>query len=303
MFEVFHRGELDVQRKAGVRERMAQMGPRLIRDQMPQQHQEFFAKLPFVLIGAVDSLGQPWASILTNPPGFLVPLNSFTLSVQASFIVGDPLEGALVTGNKIGLLGIEPHTQRRNRVNGSLGKVSDDSFFLNVEQSFGNCPKYIHRRHATFRPTNAALPKNVASYDQLDSEAEKLIGNTDTFFIATAHSAVVDARTQGVDVSHRGGAPGFVQITSKKRLRVADYAGNSFFNTFGNLTLNPRTGLLFIDYSSGDLLYLATVATIEWMPASDHVVVEPVERFLQFDIERVVRIRGAVPLNWEEVES
>ena len=36
-----------MQARAGVRERMAQLGPRVIRDHMPEQHRDFFAQLPF----------------------------------------------------------------------------------------------------------------------------------------------------------------------------------------------------------------------------------------------------------------
>ena len=36
-----------------------------------QQHRELFAKLPFVLVGALDGQGRPWAELLAGPPGFV----------------------------------------------------------------------------------------------------------------------------------------------------------------------------------------------------------------------------------------
>ncbi|WP_195847219.1 pyridoxamine 5'-phosphate oxidase family protein, partial [Bordetella pertussis] len=66
----WHGGELAMQERAGARERMAQLGPRVIRDYMPQQHRDFFAQLPFMLLATVDAQGDPWASVLEGPPGF-----------------------------------------------------------------------------------------------------------------------------------------------------------------------------------------------------------------------------------------
>ena len=58
----FHAGERAVQERVGVAARMAEFGPRVIRDFMPDQHREFFAQLPFVIAGTKDAAGQPWAA-------------------------------------------------------------------------------------------------------------------------------------------------------------------------------------------------------------------------------------------------
>ena len=55
----------------------------------------------------------------------------------------------------------------------------------------------------------------------------------DVLFIATAHA------TRGADASHRGGNPGFIEVLDGKTVRIPDYAGNSMFNTLGNLVVNP----------------------------------------------------------------
>ncbi|WP_395678643.1 pyridoxamine 5'-phosphate oxidase family protein, partial [Inquilinus sp.] len=67
----FHAGELAAQARAGVRERMAAGGRRMIRGVMPDQHRDFFAMLPFLVVGSLDRQGRPWASILSGRPGFL----------------------------------------------------------------------------------------------------------------------------------------------------------------------------------------------------------------------------------------
>ncbi|MES2943882.1 MAG: pyridoxamine 5'-phosphate oxidase family protein, partial [Pseudomonadota bacterium] len=109
----FHAGERAVQQRVGVAERMEQVGPRVIRDFMPDQHREFFTQLPFMLVGSVDDSGQPWASVLAAPPGFVESPDAFSLQVNAKPLPGDPLLQTLRDGARIGMLGIEPHTRRR----------------------------------------------------------------------------------------------------------------------------------------------------------------------------------------------
>ena len=70
----------------------------------------------------------------------------------------------------------------------------------------------------------------------LGQEQAALIQRADTFFIATHHEAEADnpvSIRSGNDISHRGGAPGFVQLDAPDTLRWADYTGNNFFQTLG----------------------------------------------------------------------
>ena len=66
-------------------------------------------------------------------------------------------------------------------------------------------------------------------------------------------------------MSHRGGKPGFVGVMADT-LAIPDFRGNRFYNTLGNLLGDPRAGLLFIDFVSGDILQLQGRATIDWHP-------------------------------------
>ena len=56
--------------------------------------------------------------------------------------------------------------------------------------------------------------------------------------------------------------PGFVAIESDGALLVPDFSGNRFFNTLGNLIANPKAGLLFPDFETGDLLQIAGATEI-----------------------------------------
>jgi len=260
----WHEGERAMQARAGVRERMEAFGARVLRDHMPDQHRDFFAQLPFLVVGSLDAASQPWASVLAAPPGFAHSPDPRRLRIDALPADGDPLAQALAPAAPIGLLGIEPHTRRRNRMNGRVAGVDGAGFSVDVQQSFGNCPKYIQAREPVFV---AGAPAAAAPQwaDRLDAAARRLIGQADTFFIATSHpSAGRGGAAQGVDVSHRGGRPGFVRVSGEGTLTAPDFVGNAFFNTLGNVAVNPRAGLLFIDFERGDLLQLAVTAQVVW---------------------------------------
>ena len=86
----FHEGELAVQARVGVREKMAGVGRRVVRDFMPDQHRELFEKLPYLLLGTVDDDGRPWASILFGPPGFVQTPDTRTMVISARPAAEDP---------------------------------------------------------------------------------------------------------------------------------------------------------------------------------------------------------------------
>ncbi|AMP07969.1 pyridoxamine 5'-phosphate oxidase family protein [Collimonas arenae] len=301
--DIFHRGERAAQQRAGVLEKMAARGSVAIRTYMPDQHREFFAQLPFIVVGSIDQQRQPWASVLVGQPGFVTSPDPEHLDIRAHTLSADPLSQALEPQATLGLLGIEPHTRRRNRMNGKVEKISGDGFTLKVDQSFGNCPKYIQARRPELIDTTDRPQPNVWRSHQLDAPMQHMIGRADTFFIATAFLSADGAsgRKYGVDVSHRGGKPGFVRIDDARTLTVPDFVGNFFFNTIGNLIEHPRAGLLFIDYASGDLLYLAVDAELIWDgPAV--AAFQGAQRLLRFHIRQAIRVEASLPLRWGESE-
>jgi predicted pyridoxine 5'-phosphate oxidase superfamily flavin-nucleotide-binding protein len=253
MRDPWHEGEREMQARLGMAERMAAVGPRLIRDFMPEEHREFFAQLSFMLIGSVDEQGDAWASVLAGGPGFVRSPDPCTLTIS----VEDPAAPGLAPGRAVGLLGIEPHTRRRNRMNGTITSIGGGELTIAVEQSFGNCPKYIHPRRLLPRSPGLQLP--IVRFDGLDSVARAQIAAADTMFV-TSHVNLGGGRQ--VDISHRGGPAGFVGIDGDGMLVIPDYSGNRFFNTLGNIRTQPRVGLLFIDFGSGDVLQVVGVAQV-----------------------------------------
>ena len=292
----WHRGELELQRRVGVDERMQAVGKRNIRNFMPDQHREFFGNLPFIVLGAVDQEGEVWATLVAGRPGFVSAPTIKRLHLEFAPDVSDPTLDGFTKGSAIGALGIELHSRRRNRVNGIVSEASSGRFDINVTQSFGNCPQYIQLREFEFvRDPELSFTAQVVREDVLSEPARELIRQADTFFVA---SYIDDAGQRQVDVSHRGGRPGFVRLGDDDALTIPDFAGNLFFATLGNFLLNPRAGLVFPNFETGDLLQLIGDVRVD-LDSPDIAVFEGAERLWHFKARSVVYRPGALPLRWK----
>lgn len=292
----WHAGEVALQRRAGVAERMAEVGGRIIRDHMIEQHRAFYPLLPFVVAGAVDPAGDVWATLIAGEPGFLASPDPWTLTVAAARDPSDPADAGIGDGDAVGLLGIEPHTRRRNRLNGAIRRRGVGGFEIAVAESFGNCPRYIRPRELSFaRSPSVPSPASRRWLEALDGRARAMIAAADTFFIAT-YVDRDDGRRQ-VDVSHRGGPAGFVAVDDAGVLTIPDYAGNLFFNTLGNIVANPRAGLVFVDFTTGDLLQLTGEGEVV-LDGPEVAAVPGAQRLLRFRPRRIAFRPGAFPLRW-----
>ncbi|UYW25832.1 pyridoxamine 5'-phosphate oxidase family protein [Methylorubrum extorquens] len=293
----WHRGEVAIQESVGMAGRMAELGPRVIRDHLTEQHRAFFPLLPFAVLGSVDGEGRPWATLREGEPGFLHAPDPFRLRVDGRREPNDPADAGLEDGDGVALLGIELATRRRNRLNGTVERAGPEGFAIRVEQSFGNCPQYIQSRHEGPRAGEPATRPRPVLSDGLDPAARRLVAAADTFFVA---SFVEDAGGwRQVDVSHRGGRPGFVRVGADGGLTVPDYSGNRFFNTLGNLLANPRAGLVFPDFATGALLQMSGRTEIVLDPNEDERI-DGTERLWRFVPERVVFRPRALGLRFVE---
>lgn len=291
----FHAGEQTIQSLAGVRDRMELRGRAVIRDYMPEQHRAFFAALPFMVVGMADQNGHPWATTLSGPPGFMNSSDANLLTIKSWPDPGDPLHSCIRDGAPVGGLGIELSTRRRNRVNGRIENcVIGEGFSIRVQQSFGNCPKYIQARSERSRICSRLAPKTRTASHLGDDEV-RFITEADTFFIAS-RSPKLDPQesSQGLDVSHRGGRPGFVRVISPNELSFPDYSGNLLFNTLGNLETDASAGLLFIDFQSGRMLHIIGRARICW-DVSATMRSAGIERLIFLDIQCVLNREHAFP--------
>lgn len=284
----FHPGELEAQARAGGGSRGG-----AIREQMPEQHRTFFEALPFVVVASTHH-GAPIATLWTGAPGFVTAPDPKTLRFAVALDPSDPATAAFTPGAPFGLLGIELATRRRNRANGRVTTAGAGGVVVAIDQSFGNCPQYIQPREIRSAAPGAAEAEPFEQLDHfpghdLDPDAQAAIARADTFFVAT--SAHTDERTGGVDVSHRGGPPGFVRVDGNV-LTIPDFKGNRYFNTLGNLVADPRAALMFVDFARGDILHLQGTTEIQWDGAEVHAL-EGAERLWRFHVTRGWRRRGA----------
>lgn len=308
----FHKGELEVQERMDTRDMLAYWAPKAIRSFFLEQHHTFFSQLPFIIVSACDEQGLPWVTLLTGRAGFIHSPDSTHLHFATTPFKGDALEHAFIEGADIGLIGIELESRRRNRANGSLTKVDSSGMTFRVSQSFGNCPQYISERAWHYKEVDDQKTA-VTRHSRLTPAMQKQIAEADTLFLASgySHQDSLEKRQEagpnnqasfGMDASHRGGPAGFVKVVNDRQLVIPDYAGNNFFNTIGNLVMNPLIGLLFIDFDTGSLLQLSGRATIDWdsEKIQEH---QGALRLLNIDIEQVVHLQGILPLSWRLPEG
>ena len=291
----WHAGEKAIQEKVGVVDRMEIVGKRVVRDYMPDQHREFYHQLPFIVLGSVDDAGDAWATFLTGKPGFISSPTPVSLAIEATPDPSDPASQGMREDSAIGLLGIELNTRRRNRVNGFLRAAADGALGFDVDQSFGNCPQYIQLRDYRFiRDPSEPFDGQIETSSELDEEARRMIKAADTLFVASY--AERDDRRQ-TDVSHRGGKAGFVRVADDGTLTIPDFAGNLFFATLGNILLNGKAGLVFLDFETGDVLQMTGDAKV-LLDSPKIAAFQGAERLWTFRARRVVRRRGALALRF-----
>lgn len=242
---LFHPGERLVQERTGERA-IALINGRNVSPHVPAAARSFVAQQRWCVIGAADEAGSVSASLLVGEPGFVQASDDLGALHMALDDPHDRLRSTapfagMQAGQSVAVLLIELQTRRRLRVNGHLASVSADSLDVAVGQAFPVCPRYIQKREPEAdAPSAAAPPALPEAGTALDGEVAEWIAAADTLFIASL------GPTEDADVSHRGGRPGFVQVVGQV-LRIPDFNGNSMFNTLGNLTLEPRCGLVLPD--------------------------------------------------------
>jgi uncharacterized protein len=98
--------------------------------------------------------------------------------------------------------------------------------------------------------------EEVTLHDTFMPHDVDMIENADMFFLATADA------DGWPDVSYKGGLPGFVRVVSEDTLAFPHYDGNGMFKSLGNAVVNPRVGLLFIDFERPNRMRVQGTATV-----------------------------------------
>ena len=289
----FHSGEIAIQSRAGVRD-TAERVSRIMSANLPRNAQYFLEMQRMVVIGTIDENEQVQASLLIGNPGFIKALDNKTIQIDTSVIQDDSITKNIQNRTEIGILAIDLASRLRLKIKGNA-QLMDGCISITIKRAYGQCPKYIQAREVKSSNLEALPKQRIKHSEYLSEDLQNFIALSDTFFIASHH------QDSGIDVSHRGGNPGFIKILNQNKILFPDYSGNSMFNTLGNIFLNPRTSLLFIDFEEGYTLKLNGNANIIW---DQEQIAEfaGAERLVEFEIVDVQLNRGAVLVEWKFID-
>lgn len=302
----YHPGELAVQELAGETTR-AQSTGRVIADRIPAGAIPFLERQTMLVVGTVDARLTPWVSLLFGPPGFVrsdaegrtvlldvaalgvdPPARDAALGFAAAHLARDP---------RLGILAIELASRRRLRVNGRASVALPEAgvVTIQVDEAYPNCPRFIQRRNPS--ALRELGTPSVITRDVLSTEDIRVVSAADTLFVASLNPA------GHADASHRGGPPGFVEVLAPDHLRVPDYAGNSMFNTLGNLHTHPRAGLAFLDFDQGTITQVTGAVTLDFDAADPDAKSGGTGRFWDLHIDAVRVQQLATAPAWEFLDA
>lgn len=242
---------------------------------------------PLLALGTIDDKGRPWSSIIGGESGLAQPLGNSLVGIRSVVSQIDPVIDILTSGKAeakvdedvrkgkmVSGLTIDMEARRRVKLYGrmithsmtkldSLDSTESESMagfaqlVMKIEQSLGNCPKYINCKK--IRP---ALPKPKILTDSipLSSQALSLVAKADTIFVSSSD------HQKDMDTNIRGGPPGFVRVETNDETSTVlvwpEYSGNNLYQTLGNLQVSHRAGLVFPDFETGDVLYVTGDAEV-----------------------------------------
>lgn len=291
----FHDGERLVQQRFGESE-IAERNGRIIADTIMSGALAFIEQQPMVVLGSVDDEQNVWASVMFGSPGFITAVDQRTVEFDLSIAAPnwqDPFWTNIKGNSQIGMLVIELATRRRLRINGKVTRSSKERFYVDVTESYPNCPKFITRRHITRNQGTVSNLEESRTGRTLEPIQRAFIAAADMFFVGSAHL------NRGVDASHRGGNPGFVRVLDDSTLRIPDYTGNGMFNTLGNFVENPHAGLIFLDFERGRTLQIIGCPEILWELDDSTHETGGTQRYWNLAVEKWLETSLPQSFKWE----
>lgn len=234
-------------------------------------------RYPLMALGTLDDQDRPWCTIWGGETPFAQPVAKSIIGVRT--VVDrkyDPVVQAIFQGRDDGevikqeeqarmISALSIHLEERNRVKlfgrmvaGALSAMGEEKsdvgqvqLVVKIEQSLGNCPKYLNSKR--IRPS-VPEPRLIHEGLNLSQEGLELLAKADMFFISSMHAH------EDMDLNHRGGPQGFVRVESNEEdgtvLVWPEYSGNNLYQTLGNLQTDPKAGIVIPDFESGNVLYL-----------------------------------------------
>ena len=294
----YHAGEIAVQERAGERS-VAARRRGMVGDYLVDGARAFLTRQRVAAVGAEAPDGTVWASLWTGAAGFLRgDDDGGHVDVSASLdrtLDIDPVRPLVQAGAPLAMLVIDLMTRQRLRINGTVTRADALGMALRVRETFGNCNKYIQRRQHFDDPANDTVGPAMRG-TALDDERRDFIALTDTAFVASIHPV------RGLDVSHRGGQPGFIWVGPDGTLRMPDYPGNSMFQTLGNFEVDPRAGLALIDFERAQVLSLTGTASTVFHAEDPGHPTGGTGRYWSFAVDRWVEFPLPPTMRWTLID-
>lgn len=276
----FHSGELAVQQRAGETD-MARRNGTAIANTILDGARPFLKQQPMVLLASRDEQEAMWASLVFGRPGFLASEEGKRLDIDLDQALIDPLDPVwenLKHEGRLGSLVIELATRRRIRINGPVRIDDARHLWIDVEESFPACPKYITRHQIRLQGVESVIGSTVSG--------ELTVGPLSPFVYADAIFVATRSPERGYDISHRGGSPGFVKVVGPRTIRWPEFPGNSMFNTLGNLLHDPHAAVVAPDFENRRIVQLSGTATTRWDQPDPGGETGGTHRFVEFTAER-----------------
>ncbi len=288
----YHQGELEVQKLAGV-QAIASRVSRLIQNSLPIKALDYIRQQPMIWIGIEDENRDLWAFPLFGPPGFIQSERGeqIEINLKSNFCIPDQWHRNFKPGKFIGCLVIDLAARIRLRINGIIEKISDKKIWVNVQQAYENCPKYIRKRTIKEQSEYCTF-QFISAGGTLTEQLIDMMNQSDTAFVASRGP-------DGADVSHRGGMRGFIRYHLPNKILIPDYKGNSMFNTLGNFMENPLGGLTIADFNQGYFLQLSGTVKILFDNNYSQIDTGGTSRFWELEIHQWKLFRLQSSFKWE----
>ena len=111
---------------------------------------------------------------------------------------------------------------------------------LDAQDMFNNKTKWTDR---------AVSAVNNLYRETIDEDKAFFIEGRQFFFISTSdNDGNCDCSFRGTEDDNSGNQQPAVIVIDHKTLIFPDYSGNKMYNSLGNLLVNPKIGILFIDF-------------------------------------------------------
>jgi uncharacterized protein len=94
------------------------------------------------------------------------------------------------------------------------------------------------------------------SFDALGEQEKRFLAERDSFYMASV------GQSGWPYIQHRGGPRGFVRVLDERTIAFADLRGNKQYVSVGNVSIDDRVALFFMDYPNRVRLKVLAHATL-----------------------------------------